>query len=129
KRHWVEYSESWTASPMSYWVHIETQGDWANAAGHVPSLPKPVPGKGFARYFIENDGMAFQFSSLDELRACIEVLSKKNLPTSAQLASQRPGTVGPNSHWLSRLPAKTKSWKYREPAVAYLGRCLKEWCP
>ena len=32
--------------------------------------------------------------------------------------------MGPNSHWLSRLPANVKSWRYREKAVAHLEEAL-----
>jgi hypothetical protein len=32
--------------------------------------------------------------------------------------------MGPNSHWLSRLPAKAKPWRYRRRAAAYLQQSL-----
>ncbi|MEO0814350.1 MAG: hypothetical protein AAFY60_15920 [Myxococcota bacterium] len=115
---------------MSFWVHVEAEnpGDaWVHATAYEPPLPRPVAGHGYARYFVEFDEMVFEFSSLAELRVCIEVLSKKNLPTSVQLSDERPGTMGPNSHWLSRLPGRTKAWKFREPAVAYLQKCLEAW--
>ena len=35
--------------------------------------------------------------------------------------------TGPNSHWLSRLPASLKSWRFREGAVRYLAEVLRFW--
>ncbi|GAL76230.1 hypothetical protein JCM19275_636 [Nonlabens ulvanivorans] len=46
-------------------------------------------------------------------------MARKLLPTTMELSSKRPGRKGPNSHWLSRLPAKTKPWKYREKLIKY----------
>ena len=46
-------------------------------------------------------------------------MAKKLLPTSIELSTKRTGSKGPNSHWLSRLPAKTKPWKYREKLIKY----------
>ena len=31
----------------------------------------------------------------------------------------------PNGHWLSRLPAKAKSWKFRQRLCAYLQNCTE----
>lgn len=50
----------------------------------------------------------------------METLSQKVMPTSMQLSAKRGGSVGPNSHWLSRLPKHVKPWRYREKAVSYL---------
>ena len=66
--------------------------------------------------------MQFEFASLHELRRCIDVLGRKLLPTTRAL-SEGTGT-GPNRHWLSRLPAAAKPWKYRERAVRFLQLAL-----
>jgi len=50
----------------------------------------------------------------------IEILSRKVIPTSRALSKKRGSTKGPNSHWLSRLPAKTKSYKYRSKPVEFM---------
>lgn len=127
KRYWIEYSEEFSRSPMTFWVHKEIgDGPWYQAIDFDPPLPKPVPGKGFANYFVECDGFTFQFSSLDEMNEAIEVLSKKNLPTSRQLSERRGTTKGPNSHWLSRLPGSVKPWRYREKAVKVLSDAIVE---
>ena len=126
KRHWIEYTEKWSPGPMSYWVHIEVGDEaWYEATEFDPPLPRAVPGRGYPRYFVECDGFTFHFASLDEIRACIEMFSRKVLPTTRDLTAQRGGT-GPGAHWLSKLPANVTSWRYRECAVAYLRKALGE---
>jgi hypothetical protein len=50
----------------------------------------------------------------------IEVLARNPLPTTRQLSSERGTTLGPNKHWLSRLPAKAKPLRFRRKLVTYL---------
>src|SRR5436190_4958693 len=127
KRHWIEYTEKWVPSPLSYWVHIKADGsDWYNARFFQPPLPFPVLDKGFATFWIECDGVVFQFASLDELRHCTDILGRKLLPTTIRLAHDRGGDIGPSRHWLSKLPLQAKPWRYREKAVNYIARCLAE---
>lgn len=106
---------------MTFWVHIEADGKaWYAAEKFDPPAPKPVPGRGWPVYFVEFDGFTFRFASLAELAVCVAILSRKVLPTTRQLSAERGTTAGPNSHWLSRMPKGTKSWRYRERAVRYL---------
>lgn len=119
KNYWVEFGPTFQVSPMSYWVHRCIDSDsWSDASGHDPPLPKPVPGRGYARYHVEFEGFTFRFSSLDELNVCIETISRKILPRSIDLSAGFP--CGPNSHWLSRLPRNVLKWKYREKAAKFL---------
>lgn len=55
-----------------------------------------------------------------------EVMNTKLLPTSDLLSRQRGESVGPNGHWLSRLPAKLKSPKQREKLVSGLQHIQEE---
>lgn len=71
-------------------------------------------------FMVEFDGFTFRFASLAELDVCVATLSQKVLPTTRRLSAERDTEMGPNSHWLSRLPKDTKSWRYREQAVRYL---------
>lgn len=66
-----------------------------------------------------------QFSSLAQLDHFIQVMAAKPLPTSRQLSRKRELPVGPNSHWLSCLPAKLKSSKARCKLVSNL-RAVRE---
>jgi hypothetical protein len=121
KRHWIEYSDERRESPMTYWVHQGPEGvHWRGAERVTPPLPGPVGGRGFPSFRVEFDGFTFVFASLAELDACVETLSRKNLPTSRRISEARGTGAGPNGHWLSRLPAKVTAWKYRERAAAYL---------
>ena len=127
KKHWIEFVEDWQPGPMTYWVHVEADSRPRHKSRKFdPPIPSAVAGKGFARFFVEFDGCTFEFASLDELRVCISTLGKKLLPTTIRLSQDRGGGMGPNSHWLSRLPPKTKPWRYRERAVAYMQRSLAD---
>ena len=128
KRHWIEYRTTRTHGPMTYWVHRAADGKaWYKSQAHDPPLEPAVPGKGFPLLFVEYRDFTFVFASLAELRTAIEVLGRKVLPTTIRLTEDRgvgAGWIGPNKHWLSRLPGRVTSWRYREPAVSYLVKAL-----
>jgi hypothetical protein len=125
KRHWIEYRPKRTHAPMTYWVHREADGKmWYESQAHDPPLESAVPGKGFPLFFVEYRDFTFVFASLAEVRVAIDTLGRKLLPTTIRLTEERGGGVGPNQHWLSRLPAHVTPWRYRELAVAYLVKSL-----
>ncbi len=113
---------------MTFWVHraigAKPGEPWLNASDFDPPLQPPISGKGYPVFYVEIDGFRFEFASLAELSVCIETLGQKLLPRTIDLSRQRGTALGPNGHWLSRLPAEVKPWKYRQPAVEYLGRAL-----
>lgn len=82
-----------------------------------PPAPEPVLHKGYAFLHIEFEAHELVFSSPAQMDHFIEVLSTKPLPTSLQLSARRGMMVGPNGHWLSRLPAKLKSPRKRDKLV------------
>ena len=128
KKHWIEFQDTQPTCPMTPWVHRSVDGKpWYEAQVFEPPKQKSVPGKGFPVYKVACDGFTFEFSSIAEIHVCIETLSKRNLPKPIDLCREMGTRSGPNSHWLSRLPAKVKSWKYRQKAVAYLLRALKKY--
>ena len=108
KRHWTEYTETWTPSPMSYWVR--------------PLSRTRIPGKGYPTFCVEVDDFTFRFASLNEMQVCIEVLGKKLLPNTLRLAQQR--NADPDEHWLRKMPEHTRPWRYREKAVKYLEKAM-----
>lgn len=128
KRHWIAFQEERAIGPMTFWVHRprENVGNWSQAQTFDPPLPPYEPGEGYPLYHVEFDGFTFDFISLDEIRHCIEILSNPLLPRSIDLSNARGSDHGPNSHWLSRLPAKVKPWRYREGAVRYLRQALSD---
>ena len=124
-RNWIEYTADWRTEPMAFWVHVE-QGDvpWREAASFTPPAPHPEGSKGFAVLCVEVAGLVFRFSSEAQLVECIRILSLTPLPTTRRLSALRGTMVGPNSHWLSRLPGRTKSPKVRAQVVQRLSRLV-----
>jgi hypothetical protein len=121
-RHWIEHTPDWRNEPMAYWVHIE-QGrqSWREAISFNPPAPLPDGKKGFPVLCVEFGGVVLRFSSAAQLSECVRILSQKPLPTSLRLSALRGTGVGPNGHWLSRLPASIKSPKARAHIVHQLG--------
>ena len=125
KRRWISYSPTRVYSPMTYWVHREADGQpWNRSSHHQPPLQPALPGRGFPEFHVEYRDFVFSFASLEELRACIDVLGGKVLPSTLKLTGDRGGEVGPNTHWLSRLPSRVLPWKHRQPLVAYMRESL-----
>ena len=103
---------------MTYWVH-----------GGENGLPRPaaIPGVGFARYHVRTAQFDFEFASLSELRACIDTLGLRVLPTTVNESARHGGGNGPNTHWLSRLPARLLPWQRRQRIVRDLSHALARW--
>jgi len=121
KKHWIEFQDTQPYCPMTPWVHRPVGGKpWFEAKAFDPPRQAAVPGKGFPVFKVECDGFTFEFSSIAEIHVCIEILSKRLLPRPIDLCRELGTRAGPNSHWLSRLPARVKPWKYRQKAVACL---------
>jgi hypothetical protein len=119
KRYFVVFHEQWKRSPMSFWVHIESDNQpWYHAKVFNPPLPPVVPGKEYPYYYVEVDGFVFEFASLVEMDVCIRTLGQRNLPSTEKETTKR-GT-GSGLHWLSKLPGEVLTWRYRQKAVKYL---------
>jgi len=118
---WTEYTDDWRSEPMAYWVHIpQDQTNWQVATTFIPAAPKPEGNKGFPVLCVEVANMVFRFSSRAQIEECIRILSTKPLPSTKRLSALRGTAAGPNSHWLSRLPASVKSPKGRLAVVQKL---------
>ena len=116
-KHHFTFEKDWRFAPVAFWVHIPVPNTEREFA---PPAPAPIPHKGYAFLHVEVDGVDLQFSAPAQLDHFIEVLSQKPLPTSRQLSSKRGLAVGPNGHWLSRLPANLKAPRAREKLVRML---------
>jgi hypothetical protein len=110
------FQPDWRSAPVAFWVHRSVKG----SESFDPPAPKPIPHKGFAFLHVEFDAAELVFSAPAQLDHFIEVLSMKPLPTSRALSSRRGLPVGPNGHWLSRLPAALKSPRTRTRLVEEL---------
>lgn len=111
------FEKDWRTAPVAFWVHVPVPG---SATACEPPAPAPVPHKGFVFLRVEFEEHELLFSAPAQLDHFIEVLGSKPLPTSRQLSSRRGLPVGPNGHWLSRLPASLKSPRKRAKLVQTL---------
>ena len=118
-----EYIADWRQAPMAYWVHIE-QGDkhWLVADIFDPPPPRPISGKGYPVLCVEVRDVVLYFSSPAQLRVFVETLSMKPLPSPRRLSALRGTGHGPNSHWLSRLPAWLKTAGFRAKTLPRIAR-------
>jgi len=126
KKYWIDFQDCMPDTAMTFWVHraVGEVDIWSNATEFDPPRQPRVAGKGYPVFNVELDGFTFVFSSLEEIRECVNVLERKLLPRTLDLSDKRQTAKGPNSHWLSRLPAKVKPWQYRQRAAAYLREAL-----
>ena len=111
------FEPDWMAAPLAYWVHIPVS---ESGTEFIPPAPQLVPHKGFCFLRVELGKEELVFSSPAQLDHFVEVLAKKPLPTSRQLAAARGTGAGPNGHWLSRLPRELKSPSKRIMVVRHL---------
>lgn len=111
------FEKDWRSAPVAFWVHVPVPN---TEKACDPPAPEPILHRGFLFLHVELEGVDLQFSAPAQLDHFIEVLSTKPLPTSSQLSLRRGVPVGPNSHWLSRLPAKLKTPRVREKVVRVL---------
>ncbi|WP_432459287.1 hypothetical protein [Agarivorans sp. QJM3NY_25] len=123
----IEYRVEYTPSPLSFWVHKHLDSEvWSNATKFDPPLPRSIPCKGFPVLVINALGVELEFSSIEEAEHFLDIISKKNMPTSLQLSNLRGGSYGPNGHWLSRLPARLKPWVKREKIIPIIKGGIRE---
>lgn len=114
----IEYRDKYTPTPMSFWVHRHLDQEvWIYSEEFEPSLPKPIPCKGYPMLIVNALGIELVFASIEEAEHFLNVISQKNMPTSQQLARQRIDNYGPNTHWLSRLPSGLKPRRKREKII------------
>jgi hypothetical protein len=116
------YEKDWRTAPLAFWVHVPVPGEVSLCN---PPAPEPVPHKGYLFLHVQFENHDLEFSAPAQLDHFIEVLSSKLLPTSRQLSMRRGLAVGPNGHWLSRLPAELKSPRKRAKLLQVL-RAVRE---
>ena len=108
------FEKTWYDAPLAFWVHVAIKGE---AKLYEPPAPDIVLHKGYPVLHVRYGVHDLRFSSGAQLAHCIDVLASKPLPTSRQLSARRGLPVGPNGHWLSRLPAELKSPRTRTKLV------------
>ncbi len=126
-KHGFDYVADWRCAPMAYWVHVEQDGKhWQQADAFDPPAPRRIPGKGHRVLWIEVRDETLVFSSPAQLREFVAILSMKPLPSTRRLSMLRATGHGPNSHWLSRLPAWIKARPFRERTLPRIARLADE---
>ena len=123
----VRYSSQFLRSPMSDWVGVPYYF-WVK--GRTPSgqkrklrsLPHPfyVKYNVYAQLVAHLDGINLVFATPQELDHFVEIMSMNPLPRGRRFYPKRVSPGLPNTHWLSRFPAKGKSWKFRQKAIKFL---------
>ena len=111
------FETDWRYAPLAYWVHVPVPG---GDGLFDPPVPSAIPHRGHALLRVQFEAHELLFGSPAQLTHFIDVLATKPLPTSRQLSSRRGPDVGPNGHWLSRLPAGLKSPRKRDKLVRAL---------
>jgi hypothetical protein len=107
-RFYFTMEPDWRTAPMAFWVHVP-----GPAGAYAPPAPMHIPHHGYPFLHVEVGDIDLQFSAMPQLDRFIDVIARQPLPTSRQLSALRDASAGPNSHWLSRLPARLKSPKRR----------------
>ncbi|HSX59093.1 MAG TPA: hypothetical protein VLF18_02730 [Tahibacter sp.] len=111
------YEKDWRSAPVAFWVHVPVPGTKDVCD---PPAPLPIPHRGYPFLRVAFESHELQFSAIAHLDHFIDILSRRPLPTTRQLSSLRGLPVGPNGHWLSRLPAALKSPRKRDKLVQAL---------
>ena len=111
------FESDWRKAPLAFWAHLPVPG---TAKECIPPSPEAIPHQGYLFLHVEFETYDLQFSALAQLDHFIDVMASKPLPTSRQLSLRRGLPIGPNSHWLSRLPSTLKSPRKRERLIQLL---------
>ena len=127
KRHQIHYRGTYTATPLSFWVHHNLDNEvWAEAKKFDPALPVPTPGKGWPMLSVTFGELSLHFASAQELHHFMLVISQNPMPTSADLCKARGVDTLVDQHWLNRLPADAKTPKARREMFEYLVQIAPE---
>lgn len=121
KKFEITFKALYPETPLTFWVQIQKlEGGAFDVNSFEPPLSKVIGGKGFSELKVNFLGVDFRFSSVHELAHFISVMEKRNLPTTMSLSLKRNAGIGPNGHWLSRLPSRLKPWRQRVRLVKLL---------
>jgi hypothetical protein len=74
----------------------------------------------YAQLVVYLDGFTLRFSTPPELDHFLDIMSRRLLPRGPGFIGGRASLGLPNNHWLSRLPKKCKTLKYRSKITKLL---------
>ena len=113
-------------TPVSRWIGPTGWMRACRGTPHGEAIPGdlvPAPyyhRKSWAELEVHVDGITLYFATPLELDEVTRVLSQNPLPSTRTLTRDR--AAGPNSHWLSRLPKKSKTQKWRQKFLRYIAQ-------
>ncbi|PDT38381.1 hypothetical protein CO671_03045 [Rhizobium sp. M10] len=120
------YSREFPETPMSWWAGARLNG-WIPETTRSGQIKRPrrivhsfaSQRKLWCLLAVHFDGVDLIFATPLELDQFLAVMSQNPLPSGWALV---PGNLlgRPNKHWLSRLPKKAKSWKFRQSICKFL---------
>lgn len=122
----LSYHRDFPRTPMTRWIRHQFYG-WQPRQTKSGQWMRPTWGqtpfstqrKLWCRLEVHFRGVTLFFTTPLELDHFIAIMQQKHLPSGPSLVPGR--RIGrPNNHWLSRLPAKAKPWKFRKAVCAFL---------
>ena len=128
KKSWLTYSNELTSTPITPWVDDGQRYGWVNERAENGQWRRPkrvrtafqTQLKQWCVLEVDYLDVRLVFALPTELDNFIEIMSTNPLPSGPSLLKgQKFGR--PNKHWLSRLPAKAKSLKFRQAICKWLG--------
>lgn len=122
----VRRSPERVTSLLTFWVHRAPDPErWREAEVFDPPLPAPNE-EGWPLFVLEHQGIELHFASPEELRHCIDVLSRDPLPTTAELARAAGHPEREAMHWLGAWPPRLKSLSERRNVIENLERLIQK---
>lgn len=76
--------------------------------------------RSWAALVVEIDEVELDFIHPHELDLYCDVFARQPLPPARKIAFEEGDVYSVNSHWLSRLPAKCKTTKFRKRFLGYV---------
>ncbi len=118
----LNYSREFQWTPISSWVGVRKYAYRIQSFDRGPIVvPHPFLQSTnlWCQLELEYQNVLLQFSMTRELDHFIDVMQRNPLPSGGSLVKgQRLGR--PNNHWLSRLPAKIKTRKFRVGLLKFI---------
>ncbi|WP_412565599.1 hypothetical protein [Thalassobius sp. MITS945101] len=123
----LSYHKEFPWTPMSGWVGARKTGyvRQSSASGQF-KRPKSIVHPFWSQrrmwclLSVHFHGVDLRFAFPQELDHFLEILEQKHLPSGFSLLPGQQLVGRPNNHWLSRLPAKAKRWKFRQQLCVFL---------
>lgn len=132
KKTWLTYHDALPFSPASYragarsrvWM-VEYMPSGRPVRPNVPVSQHPflTQRKKWCALNVEFNSVFLRFAMLAEFDHVLGVLQQNPLPSGFKLTGRHHSVGRPPGHWLTKLPAKTKSARFRRKLCDWLQQC------